>query len=296
MKRKPIDLIVYFDTNIYNHLFDDSVAFHKIKSAVDKRIIRIFISVANVEELLGEYVSDKVKTQQKFNLTREICMTSRVAQDHSELINAEFNHLLDPSIRINVSSNNKSLKEKFFGWWELLSNNIDVKKEEITKIVDEIRKDKDGFRGSMKEAQQKMRTFIKQDNITSRTIPEFIDEMMNKGSYIDSFIASVLGDKIKNTMITVDMVKNNLSIMEGFRHLLYYNLLCIIYHHDFAGGKPEPGDSRDMYHAIYAGYADIFVSNDGDLIKYLQYIPTDKHRYLKLDEFVQVLSELDIIK
>lgn len=295
MKRHPIDKLVYFDTNIYNHLLKDSISLQEIKNAVSKRTIGIFLSITNLEELLGGLKNDQSNTQDIqniFKLTREICLSGRVTQALFELINAEFNHLVDSTVRINIYSNNKNVKEKFLYWWELLAKNPNIKNEEIIKINDEIKRDKYGFRDAMKIAKQKMQEAIKKDNIPTEATSEFIDNVINKSNYTDNFIASILEDKIKNSQITVTMVKKNLPAMKGLYHWLYYNLLGIIYHHDFAGGEPEPGDARDMHHAIYAGYSDIFVSDDTNLIKYLRYIPTNKHQYLNLDEFIQYLKTL----
>lgn len=72
--------------------------------------------------------------------------------------------------------------------------------------------------------------------------------------------------------------------MKGFCHYLYY-WLGLIYDQNFNNSHPNRGDAIDMYHAIYAGYSDVFVSNDSSLRKYLEYIPCNKHQYLSLDKF-----------
>jgi len=291
MKRQPIDTLVYFDTNIYNHLLDNQNQIEPIKKAVSNRIVGIFVSDVNFEELLGTYRNNPQKAQSLFQLAWNICL-HRATQPLFNLVKAEFRHLIDLSVRINVYSNDKNYANNFIDWWNLLAKQPNVKKDEIESTLQNIKENKYDFRDAMKLGQQKMKEVITKDNIKFQTPEEFLKEMLNKSSSVRDYINGFLS-KVNNPQITVDMVRSNLSKMEGFRHSLYYYLLALVYHHNFAGGEPELGDSRDMHHIIYAGYSDIFVSDDTNLVKYLRYIPTKKHKYLKLDEFIQYLKTLE---
>jgi len=294
MKRRPIDALVYLDTNIYNALIKEEnfASLQDIARAVVERRIRIFFSITNLEELMGIYTSCPDKTTKVFKLTREICMSHRAPQAPPlQLILAEFNHLGDSTVRINLYSN----KAKFIDWflerWEVLANNPNIEGQKILRINEEIKEEnirtKDGF----KEAKEKMSTHIKEGVFTAKTPEDFINQMLSGNAYINDFIKEFLENKVNNPRITVDMVRENWSKMRGFYQYYWYSILGIVYAHNFAAGKPpDRGDQRDIHHAIYASYSDIFVSNDEPFRKYLKYVPGNKHSCFNLDEFVQYLK------
>ena len=137
----------YFDTNIYSHLLDNKTDYQQVKQAVDTKIIGIFISLDNLRELIG--TDNKQRAQELLQLTRSICFPNRATQFFGNIIKAEFRHLIDSSVALNIYTNEKYYKAKFVEYWKKLAKNPDIDKGEIAR---ELEIDKIDLRNYMRDA------------------------------------------------------------------------------------------------------------------------------------------------
>lgn len=281
---------VYFDTNIYNELIKtgNTNAIKAIKNAVTNKKIVVFISFNNIYELFHAYKNDSSQAERLFKLAWSICL-HKPTQHAQVLINAEFRHLIDPSVRINIYSNDCAYKNSFMSLWGECTNSASITKEQIERRCGKIKNTTGKFSNAMKNL-RRVSNGVQENNKPPNSLKEFLDWAINKSSYVNDFIEAYL-NKINNPKLTIDLVKKNILSMGGFCHHFYHHL-GLAFKYTRSNEPIKPSDYGDLGHAVYAGYSDIFVCNDPSFRKYLRVIIGSKHSYLDLKEFLDVCQVL----
>ena len=275
-------MIVYFDTNVFDHLEQRNGVteedIYRLGRAVKLEHIRIVLSFLNIEETLFIVKSQSDRAYARVKLILELCDKHLLALGQEEIIdndilayaNATASHIpfasMDPRVEFNIRNIVKPSGSTL---------------KELEKILKGTRKDKNKFLDCLMNGRAKVKPLA--DSIGAKKYP-FEDYWTNNSIWLVEGITKRAGAlaKVKKRGMDGLLKVKSVALAVGAN-------LSLIYSHHLENRAPASGDSRDILHAIVASTADVFVTNDHRLQLVLSRVPVNGFEVKSLQEFLKSL-------
>ncbi len=278
-------MIVYFDTNVFDHLeqlngVTDWDIF-RIRRAVKHGYIRVVISYLNIEESLFIVPSQPERAEARVKLIFELGDKSLVVQSALDVLDNDFRSYADGQPHVGSFHPLTPWMESELWTFAapILRNDIRKLKHVLDK-TSQVKKEHQDF---MTHARAEMELLV--PSMVEGTYP-FDDYWKNNYVWLAEGLAKrrkVLG-KVRRRGLPGLLKLKSVASAVGAN-------LSLIYSHHFEGRVPRSGDSRDVLHAIAAGSADVFVTNDRNLATILTRIPVEEFQVMNLKGFLDGLPE-----
>lgn len=275
-------MIVYFDTNVWDHL-DQRIGvtdwdLYRLRRAVKLGHLQIVLSFLNIEETLFIVQSQPERADARVKLILELADKQLFVLGQDEIMNND----------IQSYAHQRPLQTPFLSLnpgMELDIRNL-TKPEgkhqhELDEIIEETRHSKETFLQSLREGKD--------------VIKPMADDIGVKGYPFGHYLANNTGWLLEGLAKGAGVLfEAKLRGLDGLLKLKSVGLavganLSLLYSHHFENRAPAPGDSRDMLHALLASTAEIFVTNDGKLEKLLDRIALDGFEVMSLRTFLAEL-------
>lgn len=278
-------MIVYFDTNVFDHLeqLNGVTAWElfRIRRAVKHGYIRVVTSYLNVEETIFIVPSQPKRAQARVKLIFELGDKSLAVPCAREILDNDFRSYAEGQ---PISSPFELLTS----WMEseLWSLAAPILRSDIRKlkhVIDKTSQIKEEHQDFMTQAKKEMKLLVPS---TIEGAYPFDDYWKSNSVWLVEGLAKrrkVLG-KVRRRGLPGLLKLKSVALAVGAN-------LSLIYSHHFEGRVPRSGDSRDVLHAIAAGRADVFVTNDKNLAAILTRIPVEEFQVMNLKAFLDDLPE-----
>lgn len=278
-------MIVYFDTNVFDHLEQRSNGvteedFFRLGRAVKLNYIRVVISFLAIEETLlfiprdPRRVESRVKLMlalgdnRLFSLGQEVIANNDIrTYAHGTPASSPFISM-EPWIEFNIRNFAKPVGD----YWA-----------ELQDLVEEVRRDKKAFQEFLDEGKAKVKPLA--DAIGAARY-RFEQYWINNSGWLAEGLADRAGvlSEVKQRGVDGLLKVKSIAVAVGAN-------LSLMYSHHLEGRAPKPGDSRDILHAIVASTADVFITNDGPLQTILSRVPADDFKVMSLRVFLDSLPK-----
>jgi len=279
---------VYFDTNVYDRIDKGEVPstdVDALRLALSRRNLVANLSIADVEELLGQWETNRTAAIRKLQLARDLVGFDEILKQPRDLLadaikayalgEATPSYLMPPDQRHVVVS---SLHRVIQG---------DTKLDRVvSESLEKVRLMIKGFRQWMTESRAEVLTQWEIIVANLRRNPTF-QEYWEAGA-VDFTEGLVPPDSLEACR------------MRGFDGLLEIRtvrlavgaLMSLIFAQIVGEGlqsrTPQRGDAYDLWHAILASGADVFVTYDERLAGLLRRVPVDDFRvFSSIPELLQ---------
>jgi hypothetical protein len=279
---------VYFDTNVYDHIDKDDVPMtdlDALRSALANRKLVANLSIADVEELLGQWETNRPAAIRKLQLARDLVGFHQMLKQPSDLLADAFkayaageaaaSYLMPPNQRHVVVS---SLHSVIQG---------DTKLDRVvSESLEKVRLMIKGFRQMMTESRAEVLAQWKIIVANLGRNPTFQEYW--KAGAIDFAEGLIPPDSLEGCRA------------RGFDGLLEIRtvrlavgaLMSLIFSQIVGEGSqsrtPQRGDAHDLWHAILASVAEVFVTYDERLAASLSRVPVDGFRvFSSIPELLQ---------
>lgn len=275
-------MIVYFDTNVFDHLEKLSGVtawdVFRVKRAVKLGYIRLVLSYLNIEETLFIVSSRPKRAEAQVGLIFELADKHLVARGHQLIINNDIRAYAEG---VPLQSPYESLT----AWmeseiWRLVAP-VGSDINELKSVVDETCRIKKEYQDFMVKGRKMLKPMA--DSIGPRRYTFESYWKANNGWLAEGLAkrARVLV-KVKRRGVDGLLKVKSVALAVGAN-------LSLLYSHHFENRTPASGDSRDILHVIAASSADIFVTNDKRLETALSRIPVDGFQVMNLQVFLNSL-------
>lgn len=278
MSYQPIRT-VYFDTNVFDHIYKGidiaESAQHLLRLAVETGRISILLSVLNFEEIMGLLEKSNAQAVAVLRLMAGLVEKNRIVKPSDMFLRddihryAQGNELLAPFINLDpvIQSN-----------LEVLTNPSQKDIDELLVIVKEVKKEKENFVLTMREANSKVlphaKQFLKNNYGKPPNWKDYWESLAER--FAEGFVErEKLLDACRNRGIKGLLALRSVRMTVGAS-------LSLAYAETFEKRTPKMGDSRDMQHAVLATAADAFVTHDHNLARLLARIPIERFQVLDL--------------
>lgn len=284
----------YLDNNIYNYLVQEApgpTALEVLKHAKDAGKAKTYLSAYNVSELAATYQSNPSLAIELLKAARAVAVPGGM-KDTPEILKAEVQHLLTPATRLEILEAPGSPADRYYvRTLDDLINRPLYNARLYIDLYEDVTRRKESWRESWREARRVLGEMIGNDSLPfAPHIDAFFDWSWETG-YI-AVVASSLRPPDMRTMVTGAEITRRLDDTIGFRSMVYFTMSALGYQCFLREDRPHFGDAIDHHHGIYAGYFDIFVSNDGNCRKYATKGLRGAERVMSLDEFLAFLGTL----
>ncbi len=283
LKGKNARMIVYFDTNVFDHLERRSCGvtewdLYRLRRAVRHKYCRVVLSFLTIEETLFFIQRDPVHAEAQIKLMLELGDKQLFALGQEMIINNEiraYSHGT-PSLPAFISMG---------VWTEFKIRNFAKPTgdylTELQDLIEEVRRDKIVLQALLDKAKADVKPIA--DKIGVKRCPFGLYWAQNSGWLAEGLArqARVLSKVKRRGVDGLLKVKSVAAAVGG--------ILSLIYSHHLENRPPNRGDSRDVMHTIVASTADVFVTNDGRLERILSRIPVDGFRVMDLRAFLESL-------
>jgi hypothetical protein len=278
-------MIVYFDTNVFDHLEQRNGVtdwdLFRIKRAVHHGCIRVVVSYLNIEETLFIVPSQPVRAEARVKLIFELADKSLVVRDHQDALN---NDIRSYASGLPLQSPFESLTP----WmeselWSFAAPILGRDLRKLKLVIEKTRRIKKEHQDFMTKAKKNMKLLVL--SMVEGRYP-FESYWNNNSLWLAEGLAKrarALG-RVKRRGISGLLKVKSVALAVGVN-------LSLIYSHHFEGRSPASGDSRDVLHAIAASSADIFLTNDRNLATVLGRIPVEGFQVMNLKGFLDSLPQ-----
>lgn len=277
-------MIVYFDTNVFDHL-DRRIGItewdvYRVKRAAKHECIRVVLSYLNIEETLFVVSLDRQKAEARVKLILELADKHLVARGHHQII------------RDDICSYAEGLStqppyEPLTPWMESelwkLAAPVGRDWRNLKSVVDRTRRIKQEYENFMMRGKSKLRPMAASIGVKLYPFDSYWEN--NKGWLAEGLAkrAGVLR-KVKRRGVDGLLMVKSVALVVGAN-------LSLLYSHHYENRTPDSGDSRDILHAIAASGADVFVTNDKRLRAVLSRVPVEGFQVMDLRAFIRSLPE-----
>lgn len=284
----------YLDTNIYNFLVKEATGPAALSVLLQAKRLRkayTYASTFNISELAATYPYDAPLALRLLRTLREV-VVRRGAKDTPELLRAELRYLLDRSVTMELFTSRDS--EYTNGYFEVLDDLIERPTQNTARFqqaLDDVRERKRNWRDMMREAR---REFTRMIGTGPLPFPATIDcffEWARQTNYVETIVTGLRPADMRNAMPGPEIAAR-LDELIGYRSLVYFMMSAIGYQGILQTATPDYGDAIDQHHGIYAGYVDIFVSNDEDCRKFATKGLRNGERVMTLPDFLTFVGAL----
>lgn len=276
-------MIVYFDTNVFDHLEQRCHGvtdwdLYRVQRAIKHECFRLVLSALNIEETLFIVRSQPERAVARVKLILELTDRRLFALGQELILNNDiraYAHAtpwpspfieMDPEVEFNIRN---------------LVQPASTSTVELDGVVELTRQEKEKFKQFLAESKDKLKPMA--DKIGAKQYP-FVDYLANNSGWLAKGLAERAGVLPEVEKRGVEGLLNIRSVA-----LAVGTSLSLSYSHDFEGRAPRSGDSRDILHALIASVSDIFVTNDGKLREILIRIPISGFKVMSLREFLESL-------
>jgi hypothetical protein len=284
----------YPDANIINFLVKDEagpVALDVLKRAKERRKAYTYASTYSVMELAAAYPRNPELAVRLLKALRSIVRPHGL-KDTPELLRAELRHLQDRSVLMELIEPRDS--EYTREYLQVLDDLIERPTQNAVRYqqaADDVARRKRDWLEMMKEAVLKFKEMIGTDALPfERNIDAFFAWSV-RTNYIETIVIGLRPPDMRGDMTGAE-IGRRLDETIGYRSMIYFMLSAIGYQGILQEDEPHFGDAIDQHHGIYAGYFDIFVTNDQDCRKFATKGLRAGDRVMSLDEFLAFLGTL----
>jgi len=271
-------LRIYFDTNVYDHIDKDDVPMtdlDALRSALANRKLVANLSIADVEELLGQWETNRPAAIRKLQLARDLVGFDQILKQPSDLLADAFkayasgeaaaSYLMPPDQWRVVAS---SLHRVVQG---------DPKLDRVvSESLGQMKRMTNGFRQTMTEGRAKA---VAQSEII----------VANKGhnpTFQEYWEAGAIGfaeDLVPPGSLEGCRARGFEGLLEIRTVRLAVGALMSLIFSQIVGERPQSrtpqrGDAYDLWHAILASVAEVFVTYDKRFAALLSRVPVDGFR------------------
>ena len=264
---------IYFDTNIYHHIFKryhitDS-DYKALVYAIQTREIIIFPSLLNIEEMLGAFEKYPHIARKKIKLLMELVDFNKLIKPPDMLLRDDIVSYACGNAMSQPFLVDPILKANLLNFLTLNNENI----AEILSIIDEVKKQKAAFTEKMTQAKEKVLPVAMQ---LKHKVNGFTDYWEHSQLFAEDLAerAGVL-DECKSRGIEGLLNIKSVRLAVG-------SMLSYIYAQNFEGRTPKIGDSRDLQHAVTASATNVFVIEDGGFERLVKRVPVESFEIIRL--------------
>lgn len=271
---------VYFDTNVFDHVYK-KIGVSKpdllvLDSAVKTGKISILLSIVNLEEVLCALESCPDLAIAELQFILRLTGRQRMLKPPHLLLRDDIKSY----VLTGVSSKPFIVDSLIQSSLRALQNPSQRDMVELLSVVKATREQKEAFNAGMKEIREKILLAAKK---LKGLCPSFNDYWKKLAGKLAESFAERVGvlDACKKQTIKGLLELRSVRLGVGMN-------LSLTYAQTFEGRTPDMGDSRDIHHAILASAADEFVTEDREFARLLSRIPIKDFKVVGLNG----LSEL----
>jgi hypothetical protein len=284
----------YPDTNIYNFLVKDPAgpaALDVLKRAKQQRKAYTYASMYNVSELAAAYPNDHALAVRLLSALRSLVRPHGL-KDTPELLRAELRHLQDRSALMQlIEPRDSEYTREYLRVLDDLIERPAQNAGRFQEAADDVARRKRDWVDMMREARREFGVMIGTDPLPFERNIEAFFAWSVQTNYIETIVTGLRPPDMRGDMTGAEIARR-LDETIGYRSMVYFMLSAIGYQGILQEDRPHFGDAIDQHHGIYAGYFDIFVSNDEDCRKFATKGLRNGDRVMSLDEFLVFLGTL----
>jgi hypothetical protein len=275
--------IVYFDTNVYDHIYKgigvtaDDVAL--LRGRIQEGRVLLRPGILNFEETLAAVSTAPGIAFPELRLIVELAGISPIMKPYDEFMRETVEAFATggpaPSPLLNLSPElQASLRELIQDSPEMRADQIALAAE-VSGLVSQFRA---GMKMSTAEVREVAKRIPKADWPTFEKYWDdlsapFAEAMAGRPGQLEACLRRGIDALLQVRAVGVTIGAN----------------LSLIYAYTFEGREPKQGDSRDLLHAISASAACTFVSVDPKFVRILKRIPVNDLRVMSLTDFISSL-------
>lgn len=277
-------MIVYFDTNVFDHLERligvTAWDVYRVKRAVKHECIRVVLSYLNIEETLFLVSLEPKKAEARVKLIFELSDKHLVVRGHHQTVRDDIRSYADGvPIKPSYESLTPWMESEL---WRLVAP-VGRDTKTLKSLVDQTRRIKEEYHDFMIKGKKKLKPMAL--SIGSKRY-SFVTYWKNNNGWLTEGLAKRAGvlRKVKRRGVDGLLKVKSVAMVVGAN-------LSLLYSHHYENRAPHSGDSRDILHAIAASGADVFVTNDKKLQAVLSRIPVDGFQVMNLQDFVNAFPK-----
>ena len=268
---------VYFDTNVYGHIFrrDDGVTdalVTDLEAAVENQALRIFTSFPVIEETNAARLTNLVETNGRFELIRTLTVVKdQIIKRQPEIIDGDMRaYIADQPAPSKFQAPYPGLKDVFWDHTAKHYNELDSYARDTLEEVTAFAKDlDDSFNKLVRPLAQDAKKNKKQqpfDEYWNEMSDPWVEQLATKYQLLDECKQKGLKGLLEIHSIKITTVAQ----------------VSLTYANTYERGKFDRGNSRDMHHVACASAVPIFVTHDRPLTRVLTRMPCDGLEVLNL--------------
>jgi hypothetical protein len=267
-------LCVYFDTNVYDHIDKGYVAAEDVaalQAALRQGEITAHLSFADVEELLGQWDTDRPAAVRKLRVARELVGFDGLLKSPSDLLTEAIQ-----AYAVGAPAPSPTLprhgRRYLAAWLGKVAEGSTAFNSQVSGIVADVRESKKGFLSGMAEAGDQASAELGGSDAwqeAKRWAPTF-DEFWAKAAL--EWVEAIAEHRFGLGQACRERGMNGLLQVRAVR-LAVGVALSLVFSQVVEGCAPAHGDGYDMWHAVLGSAADRFVTCDQRFAGHLARIP-----------------------
>jgi hypothetical protein len=269
-------LHVYFDTNVYDAIARGSLRpdeAKEIQSALARPGVIPFISLANVEELLGDWSRDREAARSRLRTARNLVGFDRMLKEPSVLLREAIEAYACGSAPSSLTLRRPE-RRRLATWLERLADGAVGSENVISDIVERVRQEKETFRAQMQQACDRAvaELSVKYDQRDLRQVRW--EEYLAADAHLwaEALADHVgLGDACRRRGLAGLLEVRTIRLCVGVAKSLVYSQVV-------NRRRPDLGDGYDLWHVVLSSVADVFLTFDQRLAGHLERVPVNGFR------------------
>jgi len=265
-------LRVYFDTNVYDRIDKGQVPAEEVealRAALARGELVAHLSLADVEELLGQWETDRAASVRKLRFARDLVGFDGLLRAPATLLTEAIQAYVAGAPAPSVTLPPDQLQVLVPALNDVADSGTRFDSV-VSGIVADMRKNKEHFLTGMAEAGAQAAAELTPETLEQarRWGPTF-DLFWEKAAplYAEDFAArlglsSACRERGLDGLLEVRAVRLSVGVA-----------LSLVFSQVVEGRDPDRGDGYDMWHAVLGSTADAFLTLDGRLAGHLQRIP-----------------------
>ena len=268
-------MIVYFDTNVFDHLeqrhgVTDWDVF-RLERAIKLEHIRLIFSFLNIEEILFIAESKPERAMAQLGLILKLAGKHLFVRGQDEIVRSDIRaYAQRKPYQTPFTILTPDMESDILNMMDSPAHH----REQFDHIVRESRAAKESFMKRNLRSQKKLRPMAVEIGAKQYPFPRYLAD--NAGWVLEG-LAQRAGalSSVKRRGIKGLLSVKSVAVAVGAH-------LSLLYSHQFDGHAPSPGDSRDTLHPVLASAGQVFVTNDGKLEKVLSRLQIEDFRVMNL--------------
>lgn len=275
-------LKAYFDTNVYSNITDGSVSAKEVEdvhAALTSGKLIVRISLANVEELLGDWERDRTVATRRLQAARDLIGFKRILKQPYDLLHEAIKAYADGKTQPPPTLP-RDLRRGICTHLNKIASGKAHHDPVVTEIIAEVRAQKEAFKNIMKQSHAKVYNDL--CHAFSQHSRCEISRELSQGSFDQSWGDAPEWAEAFAARCNLDAACRERGL-EGLLDVRRIRL-CVVaakalaYFQTTKGRQPHLGDRYDLWHVILASVADVFVTFDKRLAHNLGLVSVDDFR------------------